>query len=93
MSDPPAENPLVTAAEEMSLRDPLEEMRQRVRIVLSRPLHRVVLIVLFVVGTFVIPAVLSGVIEDLSATWFRENAADLLGQRVISNGWLLLFLV
>jgi len=94
MSDPPAtERPCAILGEEVILPDPLEETGQRVRVVLSRSPLRVSIIVLFLVAVFVVGAAVTGLIEDFFAAWFRENAAHLLLQRTVSNGWLLLILV
>ena len=73
--------------------DPLEEARQRVTTILSHHPLRIIVVILFVIGTFVSGAAASGVIEDFIAAWFREKAVPFLRQSSIANGWLLLFVV
>lgn len=74
--------------------DPLEETVLTAKALLSKHPFRVFLILFFAIATFASGAALSGIIEDLTVVWFRENASRfLIEPNNISRGWLLILLI
>jgi hypothetical protein len=69
--------------------DPLQESIERLRTIVRQSPGRVVLVVSFIVVSFVVVAALSGIIESFAATWVQTSASDFLGARSLSNGWVL----
>lgn len=72
--------------------DPLQETTETVQAIVRQSPTRVVLVILFMVVSFVVGAALSGIVEDVAATWVQNSAGEFLAARTISNGWVLVVL-